>query len=64
MRRIALLTIMLLFTSLSGCAVHETLFNALGNYYSGGGTTREDKKYHFDRQIEKWENIDKYGTAP
>ncbi len=64
MRRIAFLVIIIFFSSMSGCAVHEALFGVLGDYYSGGGTTREEKKYHFDREIEKWENHETYGASP
>lgn len=62
MRRTALLAILLSFSLLSGCAVSETLFNVFGDYYSAGGTTREEKKYHYDRQIEKWNNLEQYGA--
>lgn len=34
-----------------GCAVPDAIFNVLGNSYSGGGLTREEKKYHYERRL-------------
>jgi hypothetical protein len=62
MRRIALLTFIISLLSLSGCTVPEALFSVLGDYYSGGGTTRAEKKYHFDGEIEKWQSYEQYGA--
>ncbi len=52
MRTAVILTCLALLSACTGCAVSDMLFAVFGDHYSGGGTTREEKKYHFDRQVE------------
>ncbi len=49
---------------LVGCNEYNALFTVLGDYYSGGGTTRQEKEYHYEQQIEAWNDYDKYGISP
>jgi hypothetical protein len=47
-----LLAVILGLSLLSGCAVSDALFSVFGDHYTGGGTTWDDKKEHYDRQVE------------
>lgn len=63
MRKNILLAALLLLPPFfaAGCAMSDALFMALGDYYSAGGETRAEKKYHFDRQVEAARNYESWG---
>ncbi len=48
----------------AGCTLPDMLFSVLGDHYSGDGPTCDEKRYHFDRQIEKHEAYEKNGSTP
>ena len=52
MRKLLHITCLLLVSTLTGCAISDVVFSAFGDHYTGGGTTRAEKKYHYDQQIE------------
>jgi hypothetical protein len=52
MKRAAILAGLVILTMLAGCAVSDVLFSVFGDHYSGGGTTRADKEYHYNQQLE------------
>ena len=56
MRRIVICVSLSFLMSISGCALPDALFNLLGDHYTGGGTTRAEKEYHFNAQIEAAQN--------
>jgi len=58
MRKATILACFLLFPTLAGCSLSEALFTVFGGNYSGGGYTREEKKYDFDRRVEESQNYD------
>ena len=64
MRKIALLVVLMTIPFVAGCAMSDALFSVFGDYYSDGGTTPAEKKYHYDRQVDAWDNYDRYGTPP
>lgn len=37
---------------LSGCSLPDALFGVFGDHYTGGGTTRIEKKRDYDRYVE------------
>lgn len=45
-----------------GCSMSDFLFAAMSDHYSGGGTTWQEKKYDYDRQVEAAANYQKYGS--
>ena len=40
---------------LSGCSLHDFAFDLFENAYSGGGTTRDEKKLDYDTQLKSWD---------
>jgi hypothetical protein len=64
MRNSIRLMVVALLPALVGCSMYDVLFAGLGRYYSGGGTTRAEKQYDYDRQIEAWQDHAQYGTSP
>ena len=64
MRRVILAALLLLTPLFTGCAASDLIFGVLNNYYSGGGPTSNDRQYHHDRQMEAWEDYNRYGSEP
>ena len=64
MRRLVFSMVLMILPVLVGCNAYNALFTVLGDYYSGGGTTRQEKEYHYEQQIEAWNDYDKYGISP
>ena len=44
----------LLLMGTSGCSLHDALFSAFGKHYSGGGTTRTEKRAHYENEVDSW----------
>ena len=57
MHRILLLMVVLSSTTCScGCSMmRDLMFNALGDSYTAGGYTHEDRQRHYNREISRWE---------
>ncbi len=49
-----LLVLFALAVSCSGCSMSDAVFNLFGDNYSGGGTTRLEKKAHYESQLEHY----------
>jgi hypothetical protein len=62
--RIRLILALCLLLS-SGCSViPDALFSVFGGNYTGGGTTRAQKREHYDRQVEASRGYDlEYSTS-
>ena len=54
MRKLSELVVVFGLLTSSGCSWNDALFNTLGDYYSGGGTTSTEKRAHHDSVIERW----------
>jgi|GEM_PF-4376023 len=52
MRKTIACNCLFVLTLLTGCAMSDTVFNLFGDHYTGGGTTRAEKRHHYDQQIE------------
>jgi len=39
-------------TTLQGCAISDLVFCVFGDHYTGGGTTKFEKQWDYDRQVE------------
>jgi len=53
---------LLIMPSLAGCCAYDVLFGVFGDYYSGGGTTREEKRLDYENQIERFQQYDPAGS--
>jgi hypothetical protein len=42
---------------LSGCSMYDGLFSVFGKNYSGGGTTRTEKRADYEAQQEAWQGL-------
>jgi len=52
MKRNLMIVGLLLLSMGTGCTVSDALFGMFGSHYSGGGTSREEREYHYHRQVE------------
>jgi hypothetical protein len=43
----------ILLPIISGCTLSDALFSAFGGYYTEGGYTREEKRYHYQGQVDE-----------
>ena len=62
MRRTIFGLLMLMMPLFTGCTLPDLLFAALGDHYTASGPTSGAKADHYDRQIDKWKNYEKYGS--
>ncbi len=52
-RRFLFVCCLISTAQLSGCSLlPDAIFGAFGEKYSGGGTTLDEKKVHFNRQLD------------
>lgn len=63
MRRLAAILAVSFLLATSGCSLHQWVFEALGSHYSEGGVSREERRLHYQQEVEKWDGYQKYGTT-
>jgi hypothetical protein len=56
MKRKLMVVGLLLLSMGTGCTVSDALFGLFGDHYSGGGTTREERQFHYRQQVEASQN--------
>ena len=62
MRPIAVLLVGFALLTNTGCAFYDALFSAFGDHYTAGGYDQHDRKAHYDAEVQKWEDYDRYGS--
>ena len=52
MARNHLAALLILLPFLSGCSLSDAFWNVFDGYYTEGGYTSADRRYHYEQQVE------------
>jgi len=58
MRKLTSLALMVCLSSLAGCSLYDQMFDVFGRHYTAGGANQYEKKWEYDRQVERWQGHD------
>ena len=58
MRKCLAIALIVFLPSLVGCSLYKQMFDVFGNHYTAGGTSQYEKKWDYDRQVERWQGHD------
>ena len=54
MKRAVIFVLSVVVITASGCSFYDAMFSVFGDHYSGGGETRQEKKWHYQQTQEDW----------